>query len=115
MSVMNNEALKGYNDLMILYLLLKKDSYGYEISKQIRENTGQRYIIKETTLYSVFDRLERMGCIESYYGTETFGKRRTYYRLTVKGKEYYQSKCVEWKDMVDLVGCFIKEGNEWKA
>lgn len=107
---MNSEAIKGYNDLMILCLLLRNDSYGYELSRQIRERTDQRYIIKETTLYSAFDRLERMGCIESYSGTETFGKPRTYYHLTEKGKDYYQSKCIEWQDMVGIVGCFVKEG-----
>lgn len=106
---MNSEALKGYNDLMILFLLLEKDSYGYEISKQIREKTHQQYIMKETTLYSVFDRLERMGYIESYYGTETFGKRRTYYKLTPEGRAYYTNKCAEWQETVDIVRGFIIE------
>ncbi len=106
---MNSEALKGYNDLMILFLLLEKDSYGYELSRRIRELTGQQYAMKETTLYSVFDRLERTGYIESYYGTETFGKRRTYYRLTPEGRAYYFKRCAEWKETVAIVGCFIAD------
>lgn len=57
----SNDALKAYNDILILYILLQGDSYGYEISRRIREITDEKYIIKETTLYSAFNRLEKSG------------------------------------------------------
>ena len=50
--MISSDVIRGYNDTMILYLLLDGDSYGYEISRNIREITGGRYIMKETTLYS---------------------------------------------------------------
>ncbi|MBO1687926.1 PadR family transcriptional regulator, partial [Clostridium butyricum] len=48
--MISSDVIRGYNDTMILYLLLDGDSYGYEISRNIREITGGRYIMKETTL-----------------------------------------------------------------
>lgn len=32
----SSDVIRGYNDTIILYLLLDRPSYGYEISKQIR-------------------------------------------------------------------------------
>lgn len=100
--------MRGYNDLMILSLLLEEDSYGYEISRQIKEISNEKYIMKETTLYSAFTRLEKMGYITSYFGTETNGKRRTYYRITETGKAFYREKCQEWQLVKEVVEKFIQ-------
>ena len=48
----SSDVIRGYNDTIILFLLMKKPSYGYEISKQIRQISEEKYVIKETTLYS---------------------------------------------------------------
>lgn len=55
----SSDVIRGYNDTIILYLLLDRPSYGYEISKQIRLISEEKYVIKETTLYSAFTRLEK--------------------------------------------------------
>ena len=109
MQVISSDVIRGYNDTMILYLLLENPSYGYEISKQIKSLTDDKYMIKETTLYSAFTRLEKNGYIESYSQNAENGKRRTYYRITEAGKSYYDEKCAEWKLTKDVVERFIKE------
>lgn len=107
--MISSDVIRGYNDTIILYLLLKKESYGYEISKQIREISAEKYIIKETTLYSAFTRLEKNGYITSFFGDETNGKRRTYYRITPEGLTYYREKCLEWRVTQEVIDKFIKE------
>jgi PadR family transcriptional regulator PadR len=107
MCLISSDVIRGYNDTIILYLLLQNDSYGYEISKRIRELSEEKYVIKETTLYSAFTRLEKNGYIESYFGDETNGKRRTYYRITEIGRNYYQEKCAEWELTKEVVEKFI--------
>jgi PadR family transcriptional regulator PadR len=106
--LISSDIIRGYNDLIILYLLLKQDSYGYEISRQIRQISEEKYIIKETTLYSAFTRLEKNGYIEAYFGNETNGKRRTYYRITPSGRELYYEKCREWLLVKDVVERFTE-------
>ncbi len=106
--MISSDVIRGYNDLMILNLLWKKDSYGYEISKNIRQISNEKYIIKETTLYSAFTRLEKNGYISSYYGKETNGKRRTYYHITDIGKQYYLEKCEEWNLVKEVVDKFAQ-------
>jgi len=88
------------------------ESYGYEISKKIRELSEGKYTMKETTLYSAFYRLEANNYIESFYGEESFGKRRTYYRITKEGIEYYKEKCREWELTKDVINRFVKERND---
>ena len=109
--LISSDVIRGYNDTIILYMLLENDSYGYEISKKIKELSDEKYMIKETTLYSAFSRLEKKGYIESFYKNETFGKRRTYYRITPAGVKYYKEKCKEWELTKEVINQFIKEVN----
>ena len=104
----SSDVIRGYNDTIILFLLMRKPSYGYEISKQIRQISEEKYVIKETTLYSAFTRMEKNGYVESYQDSNNeTGKRRTYYRITEEGKQYYQLKCEEWKVTQDVIQRFI--------
>lgn len=106
--MISSAIIRGYIDIMILSILKKNNSYGYEISKQIKTISEEKYIIKETTLYSAFTRLEKSGYISSYYGTETNGKRRTYYEITANGSTYFSDKCTEWELVKDVVNKFVR-------
>ena len=75
-SMISSDVIRGYNDTIILYLLLGNASYGYEISKNIRKISQDKYVIKETTLYSAVSRMERNGYIKSYYDVGENGKKR---------------------------------------
>lgn len=108
MAEISSDVIRGYNDIIILYLLLDAPSYGYEISKRIRTSAEEKYIIKETTLYSAFTRMEKNGFIESFTDeVMSGGKKRTYYRITESGREYYRSKCEEWKLTKEVIDRFI--------
>lgn len=109
-NLISSDVLRGYNDTMVLYLLLKEPSYGYELAKKIRATSNDMYIMKETTLYSVFTRLEKKGYLTSFYGSETSGKRRTYYQITAEGTKYYEEKCREWELTKDVIERFIEGG-----
>lgn len=108
MSNISSDVIRGYNDTIILYLLMDEPSYGYEISKQIKNISDEKYIIKETTLYSAFTRMEKNGYVESFSSEENGGKRRTYYRITDSGKEYYKEKCEEWHITKEVIEKFIR-------
>lgn len=108
MGNISSDVIRGYNDTMILYLLLDGPSYGYEMSKRIRDLSEEKYIIKETTLYSAFTRMEKNGYLESFTKEDGVGgKRRTYYRITQSGISYYHEKCEEWKLTKEVVEHFM--------
>jgi len=112
MTEISSDIIRGYNDTMILFLLLNGPSYGYEISKQIKNLSDGKYIIKETTLYSAFTRMEKNGHVESFSRiAEDTGKRRTYYRITAQGMEYYRQKRDEWLLTKEVIEKFITKEN----
>jgi PadR family transcriptional regulator PadR len=108
-SSISADVIRGYVDTMILSVLQPAPSYGYEISRRIRETTGGTYAMKETTLYSAFARLERQGLVTPFPGAVTHGRARTYYLITEAGRVYYKAKCREWRLTQAVISQFIDE------
>ena len=105
-----SDILRGHTETIILSLLLKQDSYGYKINKEILARTDRRYELKEATLYSAFKRLEQAGCIRTYWGDETTGARRRYYSITEKGRETYASNRRDWEEAKELIDRLLDRG-----
>lgn len=105
--MISSDMIRGYVDVMILYFLMEKPSYAYELSRKIRQQTEEKYVLKETTLYSALNRLEQADYVASY-PDESSGKRRTYYRLLESGQEYYEEKCQEWELIKQVIERFIR-------
>lgn len=97
MDTVNTELIRGHVDTIILNALMQRDRYGYEILDMISDLSEGRYEIKQPTLYSCLKRLEKQGFITSYYGDETQGGRRRYYKLTEKGRATLEQDQREWE------------------
>ena len=100
------DGIRGFIDLLVLYLIRDEPDYGYSISKRIQLTGGNLYAIKETTLYSAFTRLERNGYVVSFDGGSE-NSRRTYYRISDAGRIYYEAKCREWELTKKVVDAFV--------
>lgn len=88
--------LKGNIETIILSALYDNDKYGYELAKEIKEKTSNKYEIKQPTLYAYLRRLEEDDLIVSYWGESSNGGRRRYYKITKNGKENYEKFMSEW-------------------
>lgn len=92
-----SDLLRGHTDTMILHLLTEGDRYGYEIVKLIAERSGGAYELKEVTMYSSLRRMESEGQVEWYWGGESQGGRRKYFRITEKGRQTYARNKENWQ------------------
>ncbi|MBU7042454.1 MAG: helix-turn-helix transcriptional regulator [Theionarchaea archaeon] len=72
-------------DNMILMMLAKKEMYGYELMKSLKEFTLGFYEPKSGTLYPALKRLEEKGLIKSEMKLVDENHYK-YYTLTEKGK-----------------------------
>lgn len=99
---MDKEMLKGSIDLLLLSLISKRDLYGYEITKLLKELSDDTYEMGEGTLYPALKRLERKTWIESYW-SETQSGRRKYYHMTELGRKELEKKQQDWKRVETLV------------
>lgn len=98
------DLLRGHTDTIVLGALRGGDRYGFEIYKVIRDATGGRHEIKEATLYATYRRLVKDGLVEAYWGDESQGGRRKYYRLTDAGRAVYGTNVAAWiatRDVID--------------
>ena len=110
--MIGSDVIRGYSDTILLSLLAEGDSYGYQLSRSIRERSGGAYEMKETTLYSAFARLEKNGFIASYQGAESQGRPRTYYTITGPGRVYLKEKLAEWQELRALMDRFTLPAGE---
>lgn len=85
----------GFVPLMIMEMMEKGPTYGYEIIQKAQEISGNHWDPSYGTVYGCLDRLEQKGVIEPA-NLDRDGDRQ-YYRLTEKGREKLQ------------------EGRRWKA
>ncbi len=99
----SSNLIRGNIDTIILSILCQKDSYGYEIIKTIKDKSNGSYELKEPTLYSCLTRLHKQKCIESYWGDESQGGRRKYYRVTELGQATYEKNLEAWKLARDVI------------
>ena len=93
----SSDLLRGHTDTIILKLLFSGDKYGYEISKLISSNSNGEYELKESTMFSSLKRMESDGDVTSYWGDESQGGRRKYFKITLKGKETYDDNKRNWE------------------
>ncbi|WP_242223546.1 PadR family transcriptional regulator [Bacillus cereus group sp. BfR-BA-01380] len=109
----NKEVLKGHIDTIILSLLHKRDMYGYELAKLVREKSDEQFELKEGTLYLSLKRLEKNKWIESYWGDEQGpGGRRKYYKITSTGKDGFEEKRLEWQFVKKMIDSFLEGGKK---
>lgn len=86
-------------EFLILSVLQKEDSYGYEISRTVKLVAD----IKESTLYPILKKLEKAGFLTTY-SQEFQGRKRKYYSITESGKEQIEYLNGEWavyRDTID--------------
>jgi PadR family transcriptional regulator PadR len=101
------DLLRGHTDTIVLAVLSRDDRYGFEIFKRIRDATGGRHEIKEATLYATYRRLTKDGLIEAYWGDESQGGRRKYYRITDAGRAVYRRNVAAWTITRDLIDSLL--------
>ncbi|MDR1788404.1 MAG: PadR family transcriptional regulator [Treponema sp.] len=104
-----SDLLRGHTDTIILRILLDGEAYGFELYSKILARTGERHEIKETTLYSSLKRLEAAGCVTSFWGDETRGARRKYYRITEAGRAAFEKNAEDWKRTRKIMDALLKQ------
>ncbi|MDE7366231.1 MAG: PadR family transcriptional regulator [Lachnospiraceae bacterium] len=94
---MDIQLKRGMLDVCVLSALLREDSYGYKIIKDLQPCVE----ISESTLYPILRRLEGTGAL-SVYSAEHNGRLRKYYAITQSGRERIQEFLEEWKAMLNI-------------
>ncbi len=109
MEKLSKELIGASSIPILLTIISKKESYGYEIIKKVKEISNSKIEYKDGTLYPVLHKLEKKGFIKSYWKVTDSGRERKYYKICEKGKK---ELCVE-KENWGIINQIIS--NLWKS
>lgn len=103
---MDAQLRKGLLEFCVLAALEQKDSYGYQIIKDV-----SAYVeISESTLYPILRRMEDAGNVTSY-AMEYNNRLRKYFHLSDKGKEYLEAFRIEKDKIIRILNFIDGKGN----
>ena len=106
---MDGQLNRGLLDVCVLAAIKSKDSYGYQIIKDMKPYL----VLSESTLYTILKRLEAANML-TVRTAEHSGRLRKYYRITEAGLKRIEEFKAEWEEILSIYRFVTKEddGNE---
>ena len=101
---MDIQLKRGLLDVCVLAAIKKRDSYGYQIIKDMKPYVE----ISESTLYPILRRLESAECL-TVRSVEHNGRLRKYYRITDAGRSRIAAFREEWEEIMSIYRFIVRE------
>ncbi|MGC0142851.1 PadR family transcriptional regulator [Pseudactinotalea sp. Z1732] len=101
------QLLKGVLPMLVLALLHRQESYGYELVTRLRAAGLES--ITPGTVYPVLTRLEREGRLASRLEASSSGPARKYYLPTDAGSQALAAGRASWGYLCDVVTRILSE------
>ena len=95
----NRELIAASASMLVLSILERGDTYGYEIIKKVSRLSNGALEWADGMLYPILHRLENKGHISSYWEKSKSGRKRKYYRITKRGLHSLRKEQESWKYM----------------
>jgi PadR family transcriptional regulator, regulatory protein PadR len=92
----SGEFIRGFTEYILLSILAKFDSYGYEMTKIIEEASQHVFSLTEATLYTALKRMTEENLIISNIIKNKKGMNRRVYTITPKGLLVLQEFRIKW-------------------
>lgn len=96
---MTSEIALSQPEFYILLSLAIKERHGYEIMKQVEQDSGRKVLLGPGTLYGAIKRMLQSELIQEIAGDNP---RRKYYALTEKGRTSLSAELQRYRDTVEL-------------
>ena len=107
---MDIQLKRGLLDVSVLAAIKNRDSYGYQIIKDLKPYVE----LSESTLYTILKRLEAAQLL-TVRTTEYGGRLRKYYRITDAGRQRIEDFMEDWQQIMAIYRFVTKEDENEKA
>ena len=101
---MDIQLKRGLLELCVLAAIKDKDSYGYQMIKDMKPYV----MMSESTLYPILRRLEEAELL-TVRSEEHQGRLRKYYAITPSGRAKLAAFSEEWKELEAIHQFIVKE------
>lgn len=107
---------KGALEMILLCLIGRRETYGYEIITELNRSASTLGYAKEGTIYPILYRLQEAGLIQSRLAPAAAnGGSKKYYSLTEKGRNVLGELILFWSGYERCVNGFIKSYQQAEA
>ena len=103
------QLLKGVAPVVVLQILSRGQMYGYELSQAIEKRSADILSLGKGTLYPLLYNLEAKRLVRARVEKTDSGRKRRYYSITSKGKEYLSAQTEQLRQLQTGLG-FVFEG-----
>jgi PadR family transcriptional regulator PadR len=97
--MIRTELKRGTAELAILSVLENEPLHGYEIARQIEEQSKGALRFTLAALYPMLYRMENRGWLKGAWETAENGRRRRCYHLMPRGRKMLQPLREEWANL----------------
>jgi len=94
--MIEKELIAASTAPLILSLLSKRESYGYELIQEVKRLSQGDIAWTDGMLYPVLHRMERKGWIKSRWVEIANGRKRKYYGIKKRGDDALKAKREQW-------------------
>ena len=103
-AMIEKELVAASTEPLILSLLAKGESYGYELIQEIKRLSGEEIRWTDGMLYPVLHRMEESGCITARWVEMENGRKRKYYSIKEDGHQALKKKREQWTVISTVLG-----------
>ena len=107
----DKELVGASTALLVLGILAKEASYGYEVVKRVNQEAENLFEWQEGTIYPVLHKLEKEGLVRTQWQQADSGRKRKYYYITEQGREALDEKAQQWQSFNQLVHRVVEVQN----
>jgi len=105
------ELIGAGTSLLVLAVLNRDASYGYEIVKRLNAESGGAFLWREGTVYPVLHKLEKEGFVRMQWQQSDAGRERKYYYITAPGREALSRQQEAWSHLNGIVMQLVGESH----
>ena len=108
MDELNTDIIQGTLDMLILKALSLEPMHGFGIARRIEQVSRGVFKVNPGSLLTAFQRLERVGWLNSEWRQTDNSRRAKFYRLTRTGRKQLEVETTIWNRRASAIARLLK-------
>jgi PadR family transcriptional regulator, regulatory protein PadR len=104
----STDVIQGTLDMLILKTLSLEPMHGFGVARRIEQVTRGVFKVNPGSLLTAFQRLERVGWLDSEWRQTDNARRAKYYSLTRAGKTRLEVETASWNRRASAIARLLK-------
>ena len=104
----NTNVIQGTLDMLILKSLSLEPMHGFGIARRIEQVSRGVFKVNPGSLLTAFQRLERMGWLDSQWRETENSRRAKFYSLTRAGRKQLDREMADWNRRASAIARLLK-------